>query len=92
MIVAGLMSGTSADGADVAICDIRGQPGAMSAEILRAGTFPYEEDLRAEILACCDREGSRVDRIAVLHFHLAEFFASCLRKLLGRPGALCAAA
>ncbi len=87
MIVAGLMSGTSADGVDVAICDIRGEPGAMSAEILRAETFPYDEEMRAEILACCDRERSRVDQIAVLHFELAEVFANCLRDLLARPGA-----
>ena len=87
MIVAGLMSGTSADGVDVAICDIRGEPGNMTAEILRAETFPYDEELRAEILACCDRERSRVDRIAVLHFELAEVFANCLRDSLARPGA-----
>ncbi len=87
MIVAGMMSGTSADGVDIAVCDIRGEPGDMSAEILRAETFPYDEQMRAEILACCDRERSRVDQIAALHFKLAEVFASCLRELLARPGA-----
>ena len=51
MIVAGLISGTSADGVDVAICDIRGEPGAMSAEILGGETFAYKPTMRARILS-----------------------------------------
>ncbi len=86
MIVAGLMSGTSADGVDVAICDIRGEPGAMSAEMLCGETFAYEPTMRARILACCDAAESRVDEIATLNCDLAEVFADCLLELLDRQG------
>ena len=86
MIVAGLMSGTSADGVDVAICDIRGEPGAMSGELLCGETFSYTATMRKRILACCDAEASRVNEIALLNCDLAEVFADCLLELLDRQG------
>lgn len=86
MFVIGLMSGTSADGVDVALCDIRGSPGDMTVALLSGATFEYERDMRARILACCDPAESRVDRIAALHVDLAEAFADCLLALLARIG------
>ncbi len=77
MIVLGLMSGTSADGVDVAICDIRGRPGTMSVELVHGAAFVYQRAMRERILACCDPSASRVDQIATLHVDLAEVFADC---------------
>ena len=77
MIVIGLMSGTSADGVDVAICDIRGRPGDMTVDLLHGDTFAYQPEMRQRILACCDPNDSRVDEIATLHVDLAEVFAAC---------------
>ena len=75
MLILGLMSGTSADGVDVAICDIRGAPGNLSADLLHGVTYAYEPSMRRRILACCDPAESRVDEIAALHVDLAEVFA-----------------
>ena len=75
MIVIGLMSGTSADGVDVAICDIRGKPGAMTVEQVAGATFEYDSAMRRRILSACDPAESRVDQIAALHVDLAECFA-----------------
>lgn len=77
MIVIGLMSGTSADGVDVAICDIRGRPGDLRVELLSGAAFEYERAMRERILACCDPTDSRVDQIATLHVDLAALFADC---------------
>ena len=77
MIVIGLMSGTSADGVDVAICDIRGRPGEMNVELVSGTAFEYDRAMRARILACCDAASSRVDEIATLHVDLAARFADC---------------
>lgn len=85
MIVIGLMSGTSADGVDVAICDIRGRPGAMRVEQVAGATFEYESAMRKRILAACDPSASRVDQIAALHVDLAELFAE--RALAAIDGA-----
>lgn len=77
MIVIGLMSGTSADGVDVAICDIRGRPGDLTTDLLHGQTFEFATQMRQRILACCDPGESRVDHIALLHVDLAEAFADC---------------
>ena len=75
MLILGLMSGTSADGVDVAICDIRGEPADLSVTLLHGETWEYEPAMRQRILACCDPTVSRVDQIAALHVDLAEVFA-----------------
>lgn len=75
MIVLGLMSGTSADGVDVAICEIRGAPGNLTADLLHGATYEYDPAMRQRILTCCDPTESRVDQIAALHVDLAEVFA-----------------
>ena len=57
MIVAGVMSGTSADGVDVAFCRI--EPGRVAEtsprlSLLGHGNFPYRAELRAEVLRAMD--------------------------------------
>lgn len=86
MIVLGLMSGTSADGVDVAICDVRGRPGALRVELLSGATFAYDREMRERILACCDPADSRVDLIATLHVDLAEVFADCALAAIREAG------
>ena len=82
MLVIGLMSGTSADGVDVTLCEIEGEPGRLSATIICGETFPYESSLRQRILDACDLGKSRVDQIAQLHFDLGDVFSACALRLL----------
>ncbi|MXX50343.1 MAG: anhydro-N-acetylmuramic acid kinase [Chloroflexi bacterium] len=86
MIIAGLMSGTSADGIDIAICSIRGQPGSLSAELISGATYPYARDMRERILLCCDPSQSSAPAITNLHVELAEVFAQCLLRQLEVAG------
>jgi anhydro-N-acetylmuramic acid kinase len=82
MKVIGLMSGTSADGIDVALCDITGHPPQLEAQILATHFNAYPRELRQRILDACQPSTSRVDAIAQLNFDLAEFFASAILSLL----------
>ncbi|MCY4464153.1 MAG: anhydro-N-acetylmuramic acid kinase [Chloroflexi bacterium] len=86
MIIIGMMSGTSADGVDTAICDIRGQPEQLSADIINGATYPYSRDLRERILLSCDPQQSRVQDVAALHVELAEVFADCVLRQLELAG------
>jgi len=86
MLIIGLMSGTSADGVDVAICDIRGAPGSMIAQLLHGATYEYEPAMRQRILACCAPADSRVDQIAALHVDLAEVFAQRTLETIEQAG------
>jgi len=82
MRVIGLMSGTSADGVDIALCDIRGQPGAMQAQILTGTTYRYDATLRQRLLDNCDPQSSQIDQIAQLHVDVANVFADAVLKLV----------
>lgn len=84
MLIIGLMSGTSADGIDVALCDISGTPDDLQAHILAGATYPYESSLRQAILDSCDVHKSRVDQIAQLHVDLADAFVDAINKLLSQ--------
>lgn len=86
MIVIGLMSGTSADGVDVAICDIRGRPGDIRVQLLSGAAFAYEREMRERILASCDPNSSRVNQIADLHVDLAAVFADCALAAIHEAG------
>ena len=80
MRVAGIMSGTSLDGIDVAIVDLgrRIQPVAFS-------TAPYPKAVREAILAVSNR-ACHTAEISRLNFRLPELYAAALRKLCIRSG------
>jgi anhydro-N-acetylmuramic acid kinase len=82
MKVAGIMSGTSLDGIDVAIVDIA--PRAATLEVTTTATYTqaYTDDVRAALLSVSNSE-THTRAIARLHFLLpqlyAEAFFECCR-------------
>jgi anhydro-N-acetylmuramic acid kinase len=76
--IIGLMSGTSADGVDVALCEITGQPPKLQAQVLAAKMVPYDAALRNRILDAVQAETGRVNQIAQLSFDLAAHFANLI--------------
>ncbi len=85
MIVAGVMSGTSADGADVALCRIapsaRGeQPPRI--KVLAHRAFPYDRKLRAAVLASMDAQNTTTAKLARLSWRLGEFYANSVAAVI----------
>ena len=76
--VAGLMSGTSVDGVDVAVTEIRGR----SVRVLEYGTVPYSRAIRERVFRLFNPKTSRVDEICRMNFILGEVFADALLTLL----------
>jgi anhydro-N-acetylmuramic acid kinase len=76
MRVIGLMSGTSGDGIDVALCDITGAPPTLSASIIEAWSIPYEENFRQQIFHACEK-GNAQD-ICRLNAEIGEGFAKAI--------------
>lgn len=93
MIVAGVMSGTSADGIDVALVRIASQANqpairrgtALTADRLRHTTklighaeFPYPAKVRAAILAGMNAQGASVADLSRLSFLLGDLYADAV--------------
>lgn len=79
MIVAGVMSGTSADGVDVAVCKIsQGKDRTPKLKVLGNRGFAYGKRLRAAVLAAASGEALSAADFARLSWRLGEFYASCV--------------
>jgi len=83
MIVAGVMSGTSADGINVAIVRItkhtKGQE-APSFALLAHNEYPFPAAVRRSILGMMNAELARVADLARLNFLLGELYAEAVYK------------
>ncbi len=77
MLVAGIMSGTSVDGIDVALVDIRGSGWDVEVEQLGFHAAPLSTEVRDEILAVCDAPAS-AGRISQLSFLLGRLFGEAV--------------
>jgi anhydro-N-acetylmuramic acid kinase len=86
MLVVGLMSGTSVDGIDAALCEIQGAPPRLCARILHGLTVPYDAAQRARILAACRPDTSGVDAICRLHAALGEWLAEAALRVIAEAG------
>ncbi|HVP55530.1 MAG TPA: anhydro-N-acetylmuramic acid kinase [Candidatus Eisenbacteria bacterium] len=75
MIVAGMMSGTSADGIDVALVRIQGRGYRSRLELLAHYQFPYPAEVRRAVLRAMDAKSIAVADLARLNFTLGELYA-----------------
>ena len=82
MIVAGVMSGTSADGIDVAIVRLTGRGFGTRFELLRHQQFPFPANVRRTILAVMNAS-AKVSDLARLNFLLGELYADAIRATAG---------
>ncbi|MCX8184040.1 MAG: anhydro-N-acetylmuramic acid kinase [Crenarchaeota archaeon] len=79
-VVAGLMSGTSADGVDIVVIKVRGFGRDIEYKVLHRETVPYPNELRKYILDSIE-QGS-VHDICLLNYLISEAFSDALKKSL----------
>ena len=75
MLVLGLMSGTSADGIDVALARISGAPPHLNAKLLGHTSSKFPTALRKEILRVAEQHPISAGELSQLNFRLGEVFA-----------------
>lgn len=76
MLVLGLMSGTSADGIEVALARIAGAPPKLQSQLLHHASFPLPMPVRKEILRIAEGGATTAGEISKLNFRLGEVFAN----------------
>jgi anhydro-N-acetylmuramic acid kinase len=82
LIVAGVMSGTSADGIDVALVDIRGQRLKLDFELLWHQHLPYPRPVRDAILRAMNAAQISVAELSRLNFLLGELYAEAVARAM----------
>ena len=73
----GIMSGTSLDGIDVALCKIDDS----SCKLIGSLEYPFDKKLKKEILEVISGS-TTLEQIGTLHVRLAHLFASAINELL----------
>ncbi|MBB5057978.1 anhydro-N-acetylmuramic acid kinase [Granulicella aggregans] len=89
MIVAGVMSGTSADGVDVAICRITASAkpgGTPRIKLLHHAGFPYPKAVRIAVLSAMNAESISVAEMSRLNWRLGEVYADAIERAALQAG------
>jgi anhydro-N-acetylmuramic acid kinase len=89
MVVAGVMSGTSADGVDVAVCRI--SPPQVKGETPRVKLLghvglAYPKAVRAAVLGAMDADAISVAELSRLNWRLGEVYADAVEKAQNSVG------
>jgi anhydro-N-acetylmuramic acid kinase len=80
VIVAGVMSGTSADGVDVALVRILGRGSSLRFHLLGHDHLGYPSAVRGAVLAAMNAQRANVAELSRLNFTLGELYAEAVRK------------
>jgi anhydro-N-acetylmuramic acid kinase len=86
LIVAGVMSGTSADGVDVAIVSIQGRGSYLSFDLLLHDQSEYPRAIRDAVLAAMNASQISVAELSRLNFRLGEFYAEAVSRAQKKAG------
>ena len=89
MIVAGVMSGTSADGINVALVRIQGRGFRSRLELLAHYEFPYPAEVRRAVLHAMNAKSAAVADLACLNFSLGELYAKSVQAAQRRAKLEC---
>ena len=80
MIVAGVMSGTSGDGVDVALVRIVGKGRTLRLRLLAHQHFSYPNPVRQAVLGAMNARSARVADLARINFLLGELYTEAVAK------------
>lgn len=81
--IIGLMSGTSLDGLDIALCEIQESGRNTSVELLEFVTAAYSDDIRQELKNISSVEDVKLKEISYWHTRLAHLHSEMILKALG---------
>lgn len=89
MYAIGLMSGTSLDGIDAALCKIDGYGIETNIEFTAFDTYPIPTAICKEIKNACLVQQSNVEQICSLNFKLGKLFSQAVGAICEKAGVAC---
>ncbi len=83
-IILGLMSGTSLDGLDIALCNIKGNGLNTKLSLIQHTTIPYQSNFKKDIKTIFSKENVSLQKLCLLNEEIGKTHArminSCLKK------------
>jgi anhydro-N-acetylmuramic acid kinase len=80
--ILGLMSGTSMDGLDMALCEISGAGLSTKVQLLQFATLPYDQFMKEQILSVFSKETVSLQKVTILNAWLASEHAKMINANL----------
>jgi anhydro-N-acetylmuramic acid kinase len=84
--IIGLMSGTSVDGLDIAVCKIMGSGKHTKINVTHHTTIPYDAAFKADIAQIFSIKTVDLEKVTLLHAHIARVHASMVLSALNSWG------
>ncbi|WP_231458686.1 MULTISPECIES: anhydro-N-acetylmuramic acid kinase [unclassified Pedobacter] len=85
-LIIGLMSGTSMDGLDIALCSIKGQGAETDVKILKFKTGDYTDEFRAKIKAIFSKKEVDLQLVCLMNEHIANVHSELINTALNEWG------
>ncbi len=85
-LIIGLMSGTSMDGLDIALCLVKGSGADTDIQILEFKTGDYSDDFRAKIKAVFSKKEVDLQLVCLMNEHIANTHAQLINEALKEWG------
>jgi len=85
-LIIGLMSGTSMDGLDIALCSVKESGADTDIQVLKFKTGDYTDDFRAKIKAIFSKKEVDLQLVCLMNEHIANIHAQLINDALEEWG------
>jgi anhydro-N-acetylmuramic acid kinase len=85
-LIIGLMSGTSVDGLDVALCSVKDSGAGTAIELLHFETAPFDDDFKAEIKSIFSKKEVDLEKLTLLNPWIALRHAAIINNCIAKWG------